>query len=65
MTATDLTSIETVASATPNGDAATATDTNIIVPTRLRLTDKRLLRKIHSTNSIIPRQEKSRNFNKE
>ncbi len=65
VTATDLISVQTIASATPVGETTTSTDTNVIVPTRLRLTDKRLLRKIHSTNSIIPRQDKSKNFNEE
>jgi hypothetical protein len=62
VTATDLISIQTVVPTTSNEEATTSTDTNVIVPTRLRLTDKRLLRKIHSTNSIIPQSEKSRNF---
>jgi histone-lysine N-methyltransferase SUV420H len=58
--ATDLISVQTVVPTTSNEEATTSTDTNVIVPTRLRLTDKRLLRKIHSTNSIIPQSEKKK-----
>ncbi len=39
-----------------------STNKNIIVPTRLRPTDKRL-RKIHSINSSHTTHEKSINFN--
>lgn len=39
-----------------------SSDTNEIVHTRLRQTDKRLLRKIQSVNNIIPKEEKSINF---
>ncbi len=55
--------IQTVLSSSiPDEQPTTLPDTNIIVSTRLRQTDKRLLRRIHSANSIIPIQEKSSHF---
>jgi hypothetical protein len=63
LTTTDLISIQTVSSSISDEQIITSTNTNTIVSTRLRQTNKRLLRKIHSTNSIIPIQEKSMNFN--
>lgn len=58
---TEVTSIQTVSTSTLDGQLTTST--NIIVSTRLRQTDKRLLRKIHTVKNTIPIQEKSRNKN--
>jgi hypothetical protein len=55
---TDVTSIPTTASST-NGEQVI--NKNIIIPTRLRPTDKRL-RKIHLVNNMNANHEKSKNI---
>ncbi|CAF2403577.1 unnamed protein product [Rotaria sp. Silwood2] len=59
VTNTDLISIQTIPTANVPDEQTTASpQMNIVISTRLRQTDKRLLRKIHSANSIIQKQEK-------
>ncbi|CAF3412187.1 unnamed protein product [Rotaria sp. Silwood1] len=59
ITNTDLVSIEEISSSNvPDEQTTTSPQMNIIIPTRLRQTDKRLLRKIHSANNIIQKPEK-------
>ncbi len=65
VTNTDLASLQTVSPATQDEQPTTSTNTNRIIATRLRQTDKRILRKIHSANSIFPTQEKSIIFNRQ
>ncbi|UJR20761.1 hypothetical protein I4U23_023879 [Adineta vaga] len=57
LTNPDFISIQTVAPTTLDGQP---THNDPIVSTRLRQTDKRLLRKIRSANNIIPIQEKKK-----
>jgi hypothetical protein len=65
LTNTDLALLQTVSPASHDEQPTTSTNTNRIIATRLRQTDKRLLRKIHSANSIFPTQEKSINFTRQ
>lgn len=59
----DFTSTQVIASSTrPEEQVIGSSQTNRIISTRLRPTDKRLLHRIQSTNSIIPKQEKSTNL---
>ncbi|CAF1077893.1 unnamed protein product [Rotaria magnacalcarata] len=59
---TDLVSIQTISSfKVPDEQGTSLSHMNTIIHTRLRQTDKRLLRKIQSANNIIPIQEKKKN----
>ncbi|CAF1164625.1 unnamed protein product [Rotaria sordida] len=58
---TDLISIQTIPSSNvPDEQVTVSPQMNRIISTRLRQTDKRLLRKTHSTNNIIEKQEKKK-----
>ncbi|CAF4246208.1 unnamed protein product [Rotaria socialis] len=59
-TNTDPVSVQTISSSkVPEEQGTSSSHMNTIIHTRLRQTDKRLLRKIQSVDSMIPKQEKT------
>ncbi|CAF4323823.1 unnamed protein product [Rotaria socialis] len=60
-TNTDPVSVQTISSSkVPEEQGTSSSHMNTIIHTRLRQTDKRLLRKIQSVDSMIPKQEKKK-----